>query len=199
MSNDISRNTDGLGGKNLSKNRSELSSLLSLDKVDERFVDVAQELNETGVSGVFEIFKDSVNTVNGINSRVKLFIQDGEVAVVFNSSLNFEVVKVSVDIVNITVGLSDISLRVSESVFTVVKSDLRVCISNIGIVNFRVTETDFISAINLLGVPEGSVSSLFVANGIGHALDFSDEGVSGVIISIDILGTGDEAQSQNQE
>jgi len=138
------RNTDGLGGEELSEDGSEFSTSLDLDHLDEGFVDVVGELNET--FGTFSQFlEEREDTVDSINSWVELVIDDIDEVSVFSFSLDLEVGEDFTDVGNVFLSLGLVKLGSSEGVFQSVLGFSGVSKSVDGIVNFRSTETNILN------------------------------------------------------
>lgn len=114
--------------------------------------------------------------------------------VVFDGSLDDEVLEDFINGLNVTSGLSNTESSTGEGNFFSVLSGFGVLQGGGGIGNFLVSESDFVVAVNALGVPEGGVVGLFGADGRLHAVDLSNEFISSVVI-VDVLGGSNEADS----
>jgi len=110
------RDTNRLGSEELDEDGTELGGLLGLDHLDEGLVEVVGELDQTG-RALGELFKNGEDSVDGFDGGVKFFLNNVCEDGVFSVSLDGEVLDDSVDSLNVSLSLGQISFGGGEGIF----------------------------------------------------------------------------------
>lgn len=97
-----------------------------------------------------EVTQDGVSTLDGIDGRLELVVDQIFVSIVFSKSLRSQTSKDLLDAGDVVVSLFQISLGSSQSILASSGSSVSSVKSILGIVDFVLSELEFLGAFSIL-------------------------------------------------